>query len=245
MTTPASNPTPRPSPFVGIFLNIVIPVAVLNQVPERAPELAHKLGAWGILFVALLFPIAGAIREFVQQKKVGVLPALGLLNVLGTGGLAAAGVEGVWFAVKEAFFPLLIGAVVVGSLWTRKPLGRAIFLNEAFLNRENIEKHIASIGKEPEFTRSLRTATFLLGGSFLFSAILNFIIATIVFAPIAPDLSPDLRAVALNQQVARMTWLGFVVIAVPSFAITAFAFFRLFRDLKRMTGFTDEQIFKA
>ncbi|MES2856609.1 MAG: VC0807 family protein [Bdellovibrionota bacterium] len=235
----------RPNPFVGIFLNIVLPVFVLNQLPERAPELAQTLGAWGLLLVALLFPIAGAVFEFISAGKVGVLPALGLLNVIGTGGLAAIGAEGVWFAVKEAFFPLLIGAVVVGSLWTRKPLGRAIFLNEAFLQTSVIQAKIDEHGKQVEFDKSLRRATWMLGGSFLFSAILNFVIALIVFSPIPVELSQDMRALALNQQVARMTWLGFAVIALPSFAITAFAFYRLFIDLKRMTGLTEEQIFKA
>jgi hypothetical protein len=245
VTTQTSESKKPASPFVGIFLNIVIPVAVLNQVPERAPELAHRLGPWGLLLLALIFPIAGAAREFITAGKIGVLPALGLMNVLGTGTLAALGAEGIWFAVKEGFFPFMIGAVILGSLWTKKPLGRSIFLNEAFLQKDLIQARIDEHGKHAEFEKSLRFATMLLGASFLFSATLNFIIATIVFSPIPHDLTPEIRAVALNQQVARMTWMGFAIIAVPSFLITGTAFFLLFKELKRITGLTDEEMFKA
>lgn len=242
------NSAEKPSaaaPFVGLLFSLIIPVMILNQLPRKFPEFADQLGGWGLLVLALFFPLAHGSWEIVTKKKFGALPALGLLNVLGTGGLAAIGAEGIWFAVKEAFFPALIGVFVLASAFTPKPLARAIFMNDAFMYKDQIESSLNERGTMSEFVHELKRITLIFGGSFFVSAVLNFVLAIFIFTPISLEMTEQARAAALNEQVARMTWMGFVVIAVPSFACTALLFNHLIKSIRKLAGLTDEQIFRA
>lgn len=245
-TIEESNKKPSAgAPFIGLLFSLIIPVMILNQLPRKFPEFASQLGGWGLLVLALFFPLAHGLWEIITKRKFGALPALGLLNVIGTGGLAAIGAEGIWFAVKEAFFPALIGVFVLASAFTPKPLARAIFMNDAFMFTERIESTLNDRGNKNDFNHVLKKITLFFGGSFFVSAVLNFVLAIIIFTPIAVDMTPDARSSALNEQVARMTWMGFVVIAVPSFACTALLFNYLIKNIRRLTGLADEQIFRA
>jgi hypothetical protein len=203
-----------------------------------------SLGPWIVLAVALCFPLAGALLEFVQSGRMGLLPALGIFNVVGTGSFAAIGLDGQWFALKEAFFPLLIAIVVLISAFTSKPAAKAILLNDEFVKLNLIQERLNEKGNSEIFAKHLQKATLILAGSFLLSAVLNYVIATHVFQPISQSLSETERLTLLNSQVERMTWLGFAVIALPTLAVTGFAFFQLLNDLRRMTGLSSEEIFR-
>lgn len=225
----------------GLILNIVLPVMILNKLGKWIPT----INPWWTLAIALAFPIASAIWGFISQRKVGALSALGALNVIGTGGLAALGLGGIWFAVKEAFFPLVIGVGVLVSAFTRSPAAGALFFSEAIFNVDKIRSHLTAVGRDAEFKQSLKVVTFAIAGSFFLSAVLNFVLALYVFTPLAPTLTEIERSQLLNEQVARMTWMGFAVIALPSFLCTAAAFWILVKSLRRLTGLEDSELFAA
>ena len=54
------------------------------------------------------------------------ISVLGLLNILFSGILTILALGGIWFAVKEAFFPLLIGGFVLASSFTLNPFFKTI-----------------------------------------------------------------------------------------------------------------------
>ena len=95
------------NPFWNFLFNIIIPIAILNN--------SDKFGDNGpliALVLALAFPIGYSVRDIIVSGKPNMIAILGLLNVVFTGGLALLEVEGIWFAVKEAAFPAVIGVAV-------------------------------------------------------------------------------------------------------------------------------------
>lgn len=242
MEVTVANSSPEkqnPSHLVSsLVLNVLLPVLILNKLGKYIPSLSP----WVILCIALCFPISGAIIEWRRQKKASPISALGALNVIGTGGLAALGLGGIWFAVKEAFFPLLIA---VGVLWTafgRKPFAETIFVNPTLFRVDRIRETLALRSAEPHFQRSLRHATMALAASFMLSAGLNFGLALFVFEPIHPTLG-EAQTQILNEQVAKMTWLSFLVIALPSTLCTGAIFWNLLRKIRSLTGLSDTELF--
>ena len=101
--------------FTNILFNILIPVLILNK--------GHKYGldAKASVVIALAFPLFFTVKSLVQEKKFDFVSLLGLLNVLISGVLTLLTLGGIWFAVKEAAFPLLIGCFVLASSFTKNP----------------------------------------------------------------------------------------------------------------------------
>lgn len=240
-SAPIKTSSKAESPLVSVIVNVVAPVAVLNQLPKYAPS----MNPWQILAIALALPIGGAILNFARAGKIGLLPGFGALNVLVTGGLAAWGVGGIWFAIKEAFFPLLIGAFVLRTAFGAKPFAKTLLLNDSFVHTDRIHEALSKRGEEAEFLGRLKTSTLWIAGSFLMSAILNFVLALRIFVPLPATLSDAERTHALNQQVAEMTGLGFAVIAIPSMVAMGWIFWKLMSHLRSHTGLTDDQLFRG
>lgn len=243
MTNQPSSPSAkrRESPLTNLILTIVAPVAILNRLPKWMPDLSP----WTVLIIALSLPIGAAIYNFARERKIGLLPGLGALNVLVSGSLAASGLGGLWFAVKEAFFPLLIGAIVFRTAFGANPFAKSLLLNESFVHVDRVQEALARRGEEADFHARLEQATKWISASFLLSAVLNFVLAVRVFEPLDEALSAAGRTQALNDQVAKMTGLGFAVIALPSMVCMGWIFWKLTTYLKRHTGLTDEEIFRG
>lgn len=221
------------------MINVFIPVMILNRLGALAPSLTP----WHVLLVALSFPIGGALLEWREKRKLSPIAALGALNVLGTGGLAALGLSGRWFAVKEAFFPFLIGCGVLYSAFGAKPFAETVFLNRKLLQLDKILESLKLRNAELAFHTSLKSATFALAGSFFLSAALNFGLAIFIFEPLSDTLTDIQRSEIINQQVARMTSLSLAVIAIPSTLCMAAILWKLVHDLRRHTGLTDHDLF--
>lgn len=230
MTEALPQPNPKPeNAFLNLLFNIIAPIFILNKGGEWFTPLQA-------LMIALLFPVGYGIYDLAQRRKVNVFSIVGLLNVSLTGGLAVSGLGGFWFAVKEAVFPLIIGMFVAGSALTKKPLIQTLVVNPQAMKWELIEEKLHELGREHDFLALLRKSTWLLAGSFLVSAILNFILAQKIFLPIDPLLNDTEKATILNQQIAEMTGTSFIVIMIPSIAMLIGIMFYLFRGMSRATG---------
>tara|TARA_B110001454_G_scaffold219099_1_gene249893 strand:+ start:126 stop:842 length:717 start_codon:yes stop_codon:yes gene_type:complete len=231
--TPA--PAQRENPLLNILFNIVIPILILN-----------KGGKWfgpkEALFVALAFPIFYGIYDYVQQKKTNYISLLGILNVGFTGGFALLKLEGIWFAVKEASFPILVGSFVLFSAFTKAPFVKTLFLNPQLLKMDSILASIAEKKREQEFEMLLKRGTILLSSSFVLSAILNFSLAYYIFTPIAASLGEEQRAEVLNLQIAQMTQWSFIVIMIPSMLALISIMVYLFNQMKRITGLSNDEL---
>ncbi|MCB0368358.1 MAG: hypothetical protein KDD45_02695 [Bdellovibrionales bacterium] len=224
------------NPFLNILFNILIPIFIFNKGGKYlTPTIA--------LIIALAFPLIYGTYDYWRQRKTNYISILGLLNVGVTGSLALLKLEGIWFSIKEAAFPLLVGSFVFFSAYTTKPFIKTLFLNPQVLNMDLISHSIGSQSKELEFENLLRLGTKLLSLSFVLSAILNFVLAHQIFTIIDPSILGDARVQAINEQIANMTKWSFVVILLPSMIALMSILYFIIHKLKQITGLNQEQIF--
>lgn len=225
--------------FSHILFNILIPVIILNK--------GHKYGmdAKMSVVVALSFPLFFSIKSLVKEKKVDFVSLLGLMNVLISGVLTLLTLGGIWFAVKEAAFPLLIGAFVFGSSFTKSPFFQTLFLNPTTFHTDKVEERLDTEDKRKDFGVLMRHLTKLLSISFLLSAALNFFLAIYIFTPLAESLSELQKQEALNEQLSQMTLYSMVVILVPSMIFLASLIFYAFKKIHGITGLTTDELLKS
>ncbi len=227
-----TSPPPPENPLLNILINILLPVVILNK---GSQYLDPKL----TLLVALAFPLAYGIQDYIRRKHKNYVSLLGILNIFLTGGLALMKLQGIWFAVKEASLPFALGLMVLISHWTKNPAARMIFCNPQVMNLELIEERLKFFSRDGEFHALLKRTTLWLSLSFLISAVLNFVIAYRIFVDIDPGLDALAREQILNEQIARMTWMGFAVIAAP---LMIFSGILVMVFLKRVSALTDTPI---
>jgi intracellular septation protein A len=110
------------------------------------------------------------VWSLLRERKVNMLAVLGLCSILLTGGIGVLQLDAQWLAVKEAAIPGLIGLAVVVSAFIGKPLVRVLLLSPALLNVELIQENLQQRGNTLAFETRLKSATWMLGGSFLFSS---------------------------------------------------------------------------
>lgn len=224
--------------WLSLVFNVLIPVLVLHK-------LSSKLGPLPALFLALSFPLAYGVYDFKRRNKVNPLSMLGLVNVSVTGGLAVLGLGGIWFSLKEAFFPFLIGCFVLASAFSPKPFIKAVFLNPQIMDLEKIQSHLQKNAKELEFSKHLRLSTIFLAASFYLSAILNFALSLRIFTELDPSLDETQKALTLNSQIATMTQWSFLVIMLPSFLCLIFILWHLMTGIRKMTGLKSDEFMKS
>lgn len=231
---PVSSPTPKKENLLlNLACNIAAPTFVLMKLSGES-----RLGPVWALVVALVFPLSYGIYDFVVRKKTNVFSVIGLCSVLLTGGLGLFKVDGIWFAVKEAAIPLLLGAAVLISVRTRRPLVRVLLYNEQVIDVPKVDAALAARGNRGEFERLLTRASVGLALSFLLSALLNFGLARYL-------LTSPTGTEEFNAQLGRMNMLNWPVIVLPSMVVTMIVFWRLMSGLTRLTGLELEEIFKA
>ena len=215
--------------FLSLVANIFLPILILNKMsPILGPQLT--------VVVALLFPFAYGAYYLARNHKVSPVSVLGLLNVLVTGGFALSGLSGIWFAIKEAAFPALVGIFVLFSSRTKKPLMEMLLLNPQVMQIEKLESTLKARSAEKDFHQLLVTGTQLLSVSFFISAILNFVLAVRIFTPLDPAMSDDARSTVLNEQIAHMTGWSTIVIVLPSMVLMTLLLFYLLKRLEKVTG---------
>lgn len=207
----------------------------------------HK---WGLtpqvsLLIALSFPLFFSIKSLIQSKKVDFVSLLGLLNVLVSGVFTLLTLEGVWFAIKEAAFPLLIGAFVLGSSFTKTPFFKTLFLNPTTFNVDAVDSRLDTDEKKKNFEKLMQHLTQLLSISFLLSAILNFVLAIYIFTPLAQELTETQKQEVLNEQLSQMTLYSLGVILVPSMIFLGSLIFYAFKKINGITGLTTEELLKT
>ncbi len=218
------NKTAKPNPLLELLITLILPSLILMKL--SGPE---DLGTLNALLLALAFPLFWGARSLWSERKVNMLAVLGLISILLTGGIGVLQLDPQWLAVKEAAIPGLIGLAVVVSAFTGKPLVRVLLLSPALMNVERIQENLQQRGNATAFETRLKSLTWMLGGSFLFSSVMNYFLATwIVTSPAGTQ--------AFNEELGRMTLLSYPVIAIPSMLILLALFYYLARTLNQLAG---------
>lgn len=227
-------PTPKKeNVLLNLLCNIVIPTVVLMKLSTP-----RFLGPVAGLIVALAFPIGYGIYDLIARRKTNLLSILGFASVLLSGGLGLLKVGGIWFAVKDAAIPVVIGATVLLSLRSRNPLVRELLFNEQLIDIERVNAALDARGSRAEFERLLRQASVWLALAFLGSAVLNFLLARYLLR--SPPATPE-----FNDELGRMHLLSWPVIVIPSMAVMMYVFWRLVTGLAGLTGLTTDEIFRT
>jgi intracellular septation protein A len=218
------NASSTRSPWLEIAVTLLIPSLILMQM--SGPE---YLGAAGALVLALAFPIAWGLRQLAQTGALGLFAGLGVVSLLLTGGIGLLELDARWLAVKEAAVPAVLGLVVAGSAFTRRPLVRVLLYTPLLINTDRIDAALAERGNLSAFAVHLRAATWMLAGSFAFSAVMNYVLATwIVTSPAG--------TAAFNEELGRLTLLSYPTIALPSTLMLLAVLYYLSVGVKRLAG---------
>jgi hypothetical protein len=228
MPSPTATPPAKENLLLNLACNVAAPAIILSKLSDR-------LGPKNALLLALSFPLAYGIYDLIKRRNFNFLAALGFTSTLATGGLGLLKLEPLWFAVKEAVVPTLIGLTVLVSQWTKKPLVRTMLFNEQVIDVPRVEAAINAGGRQADFANLMKTSSWLLAGSFALSAVLNFVLARLIITAM-PDTP------LFNEQLGRLTWLSYIVIMLPSMAVMIFALWRLLKGLQVLTGLALDDI---
>lgn len=220
----------KPRPMVDLLISIIIPSFILMKLSD-----ADNLGASGALIVALAFPLGWGLFELVKYRKFNFIALLGLISVVLTGGIGLLQLDTQWLAIKEAAIPGIIGVAVLISTRTRYPLIRTLLYNPKILNVEMIQQKLDESDNCAAFEARLLNATYLLSSTFLFSSIMNYVLAKWIVT--SPSGSAE-----FNEQLGQLTLLSYPIIAIPSMLMMMAIFYYLWRTIHGMTGLPLEKI---
>jgi intracellular septation protein A len=214
----------KPNPLIELLITLLIPSLILMKL--SGPE---NLGAAGALLLALAFPLGWGVRDFLARRKLNLFAALGLVSILLTGGIGLLQLDTQWLAIKEAAIPGLLGLAVAISAHTRYPLVRVLLFTPALMDVERIQSALDQRGNLAAFEARLRTATWMLAGSFAFSSAMNYALATWI-------VTSQAGSAAFNEELGRLTLLSYPMIALPSMLIMMAALYYLARTIHSLAG---------
>ena len=217
-------------PLADLLISIVIPSIILMKFSGE-----DALGVTGALILALALPLCRGALDLFRHDRLNFFALLGLLSVGLTGGIGLLQLDQQWLAVKEAAIPGFIGLAVLASSWTRYSLIGTLLYNTNVLDVGKIQQRLEETGNRELFEARLQKATYLLSGTFFFSSLVNYILATwIVISPTG--------SAAFNQELGRLTLLSYPMIALPATLMMMAILYYIWRTLHDLTGLSMEQL---
>jgi len=220
----------KPRPLIDLLVSIVIPSIILMKLSGD-----DKLGPTGGLLLALAFPIGWGLYELITHKKRNYIALLGVISVLLTGGIGLLKLDAQWLAVKEAAVPAVIGIGVLVAKKLGFPLIRKLLLNPGIMKIDLIEEELTKRGNTAEFEKRIDRSDYLFAGTFVFSSIMNYILAKWI-------VTSESGTTAFNEELGKMTLLSYPMIAIPSTLMMLGIFYFLWRSIRKLTDLKLEEI---
>lgn len=224
---PSTNSVPNQKKenfLLNIICNIALPVIMLKQLSSD-----DRLGPLFGLLVALAFPLGYFIYDLAQRRNANIISIFGFLNITLTGGFGLMEADPKWVIIKETAMPLLIAIMVLATANTKKSLLKTFLLNDQIFDIDKIHSHVDTPEKQTTLDKEFKIANWLLVASFMVSALLNFILASRI-------VKSQGGTEAFNQEIATLTWVGYLVITGPTMIISIYALWRLVKELRILTG---------
>ena len=222
MSAPSSS---QPHPLADLLLTLVLPSFVLEWASK--PD---RLGPVWALVAASAIPIGFGIWCWTQKRGLNFFSVFGLVAVILTGGLGLLNLSAVWFAAKEALFPIILGLAFPLSHRFGAPLIKELLLNPQVINHRVIEKSLDDDEKRGRFESLLRTASWGMLGATFFSAAANFALALHLIGATEPGSEAYVKAIG------KLNWMGFLVIGIPLVGLTLLLLLWLLRRISELTG---------
>ncbi len=222
----------KPGLFPNLVFNLLIPIVLLSKGTEWlgvSPALN--------LALALAFPLCYGIHEAITRKRFNIFSALGFVSILAKGGIGLLNLPKEYVAYNEAALPLIFAVAVLVTLPTRKPLIKLFLYSEEVFDVAKIEAALLARGTKGQFDKLLAKCTWLLAASFLLSAVLNFAVAKIF---IKTDPAENLER--FNQEMGAMQGWSYVIITIPTMAVTVWALMLLIKGLESLTGYKMQEV---
>jgi hypothetical protein len=213
-----------------VVCTVVAPSVVL--IAASSPD---RLGPFGSLVVALLFPAFWAIVSQVRERAVSGLAMVSLLSVGVSGGLGLATVDARWFAWKEALVPAALGVLAIASAPTRVSVVPALL--DRLLDPERTHAVLSERGGRERFDRAARRGTIEMGLVLCASAVISFALATVIV--VAPGGSE-----AFAGQLGRYTALSVPVVTLPVLVASVFVLRRVLIGLETASGVALEELLR-
>lgn len=214
----------KQNPLVDLLVSIVLPSIILMKFSGE-----QDLGVFQALILALAFPLGWGAVDLLRRRQINFIAVLGLVSIGLTGGIGLLALDTQWLAVKEAAIPGLIGIAVIVSTRTRYPLIKTLLYNPVLINVARIQLNLAERGNSEAFTARLQKSTYLLGGTFFFSACMNYLLATwIVTSPAGSE--------AFNEELGRLTLISYPAIAIPSMLMMMAVLWYLVKVIRDLAG---------
>lgn len=230
METPKTPSQPKENIFVSLLFNIIIPIFILNK-------LTAPLGPLQALLLSLAFPLVYGLIDYIRCRRLNLVSLLSFVAASLKGAFALFHVDVFWFAVQEAALPIFFGAVMVASVWFKRPLVNYFLYNENMFNIPLLTAKLAEKQQEKAFARLIWGVTLLFGFSFFLAGVLNYILARhFIVSPVG--------SASFNQELAHMNAIGYGVILIPKMLISFFAVGFFIYKLKKLTGLTLAELTK-
>jgi intracellular septation protein A len=210
--------------FGNLVFNIVIPVVIMSYMSSD-----EYLGPMWSVVVALAFPLGYGLIELKQTKKVNMFSVLGIISVLLTGGISLLKLPAEYMAIKEAAIPGLIGLAVIITQFTKKPLVKALILNDQLVNWDKLNARLVEKNAVDLFAAKVAVSSYIVASSFFLSSCLNYALATWI-------LVSEPGTTAYTEELGRMTALSYPVIVIPSMILLITALVYLFKQISKVTG---------
>ena len=240
------------NPIYSVLFNILIPVLILKNgnkwlgeslgLFEFFHEWEDHLNYSSMVFaIALIFPIAYFIYDFIKRKNINVISILGFINILLTGGIgvfgSSLGLSKNWFILKEGLLPLVIGFLLFLMSIFKKESFYNIFLNELMFQKDKIKNAIHDNLKS-EFDKVLKVTGYYFISGFFISSIIQFFLASVIVVSNPGDLS-------FNEEVSTMTWVSYIAVLLPTMIILGKGFMGLISGIEKLTGMKKEEFLNA
>ena len=230
---PASKQPQQENFLLNLAMNLALPVMLLNKGKDWF-GLDPKL----TLIIALAFPLGYGIYDFITRKKFNFFSVLGFVSVLLTGGIGLLELDNKWLAFKEAGIPAVLAIVVAASAFTKKPLVKLFILNKENMDVDRIDASITTDEQRSALDRILSRSTLFLAGSFVVSAILNYILTVMI---VVSEPGTD----AFTQELGKQQLVTYGVTLIPSTIMLGYIGWYVFSGIKKLTGLGLEDLFYA
>ena len=152
LPSPATAARPKPENLLlNLVCNVAVPTAILSWLSDD-----RWLGPRWSLLVALAFPVGYGLHDFVTRRRWNFISIIGFASVLISGGFALMKVGGLWFAVKDAAIPTVIGLAVLASTRAKTPLVNELLYNPQVIDVDKVDAALAARGTQAAFAGRLR-----------------------------------------------------------------------------------------
>lgn len=224
--------------WLNLGLNVVLPSLILSKGGKLLERLFNMptdaISPLAIFCIALAFPLIYGMYDLLKRRKWNIFSIFGVLSVVLTGTVGIFELSREWIIAKEAGIPAILGLVVLLSALTSKPLAKLMIYNDSLLDIKKVDEVLAQKNATSALKKSLKISTILIALSFFVSAIIQFFLASYIF-------KGNTSGAEFNEQVGQMTWISYLAVLLPCMLISIAAIFKIFNDLKRLTGLELEE----